>query len=208
MTKEKDLKYLMEKKSGSVKAFSTEIGLAYTTVRSILERGIFNAKVENVIKICNGLNIRPEDIMDIKKPEPIESSIETLPVKKIPVVSKISAGLPIYSEENLVDYIYFATNKLNSDKEEIGLKVSGDSMDKIFQDGDIVVVEKDSIVENGQLGVVMVNGYNATVKRIRYNKNQIILIPESNNPEHLPQVYGEDDEVKIIGRVVASQKLF
>ncbi|MCO7041079.1 LexA family transcriptional regulator [Staphylococcus lugdunensis] len=208
MTKEKDLKYLMEKKSGSVKAFSTEIGLAYTTVRSILERGIFNAKVENVIKICNGLNIRPEDIMDIKKPEPIESSIETLPVKKIPVVSKISAGLPIYSEENLVDYIYFATNKLNSDKEEFGLKVSGDSMDKILQDGDIVVVEKDSIVENGQLGVVMINGYNATVKRIRYNGDQVILIPESNNTNHYPQVYGKDDEVKIIGRVVASQKLF
>ena len=205
MTKEKDLKYLMEKKSGSVKAFSTEIGLAYTTVRSILERGVFNAKVENVIKICNGLNIRPEDIMDIKKPEP---QLETLPVKKIPVVSKISAGLPIYSEENLVDYIYFATKNLNSDKEEFGLRVSGDSMDKIFQENDVVVVEKDSIVENGQLGVVMVNGYNATVKRVRYNKNQIILIPESNNQEHLPQVYGEDDEVKIIGRVVASQKLF
>ncbi|MEX2955512.1 LexA family transcriptional regulator [Staphylococcus pasteuri] len=205
MTKEKDLKYLMEKKSGSVKAFSTEIGLAYTTVRSILERGVFNAKVENVIKICNGLNIRPEDIMDIKKPEP---QLETLPVKKIPVVSKISAGLPIYSEENLIDYIYFATNKLNSDKEEFGLKVSGDSMDKIFQDGDIVVVEKDSVVENGQLGVVMINGYNATVKRIRYNGDQIILIPESNNSSHYPQVYGKDDEVKIIGRVVASQKLF
>lgn len=207
MTKEKDLKYLMEKKSGSVKAFSTEIGLAYTTVRSILERGVFNAKVENVIKICNGLNIRPEDIMDIKKPEP-QPQIETLPVKKIPVVSKISAGLPIYSEENLIDYIYFATNKLNSDKEEFGLKVSGDSMDKIFQDGDIVVVEKDSIVENGQLGVVMINGYNATVKRIRYNGDQVILIPESNNTNHYPQVYGKDDEVKIIGRVVASQKLF
>ncbi len=205
MTKEKDLKYLMEKKSGSVKAFSTEIGLAYTTVRSILERGVFNAKVENVIKICNGLNIRPEDIMDIKKPEP---QLETLPVKKIPVVSKVSAGLPIYSEENLIDYIYFATNKLNSDKEEFGLKVSGDSMDKIFQDGDIVVVEKDSVVENGQLGVVMINGYNATVKRIRYNGDQIILIPESNNSSHYPQVYGKNDEVKIIGRVVASQKLF
>ena len=52
-------------------------------------------------------------------------------------------------------------------------------MDKIFQDGDIVVVEKDSVVENGQLGVVMINGYNATVKRIRYNGDQIILIPES-----------------------------
>lgn len=203
MTKEKDLKRLMELKSGSIKAFSEDIGLAYTTVRSILERGVFNAKVENVIKICKGLNIKPEEIMDIEQPQ-----IETLPVKKIPVVSKISAGLPIYSEENLIDYIYFATNKLNSDKEEFGLKVSGDSMDKIFQDGDIVVVEKDSIVENGQLGVVMINGYNATVKRIRYNGDQIILIPESNNSSHYPQVYGKNDEVKIIGRVVASQKLF
>lgn len=203
MTKEKELKRLMELKSGSIKAFSEEIGLAYTTVRSILERGVFNAKVENVIKICKGLNIKPEEIMDIEQPK-----LETLPVKKIPVVSKISAGLPIYSEENLVDYIYFATNKLNSDKEEFGLKVSGDSMDKIFQDGDIVVVEKDSVVENGQLGVVMVNGYNATVKRVRYNGEQIILIPESNNQRHYPQVYGKNDEVKVVGRVVASQKLF
>ena len=203
MTKEKDLKRLMELKSGSIKAFSEEIGLAYTTVRSILERGVFNAKVENVIKICKGLNIKPEEIMDIEQPQ-----IETLPVKKIPVVSKISAGLPIYSEENLIDYIYFATNKLNSDKEEFGLKVSGDSMDKEFRDGDVVIVEKDAVVENGQIAVVQINGYNATVKRVRYEKDRIILIPESNNTAHYPQVYSQDDEVKIIGRVVASQRLF
>ena len=54
----------------------------------------------------------------------------------------------------------------------------------------------------------MVNGYNATVKRVRYNGNQIILIPESNNQSHYPQVYGNNDEVKVVGRVVASQKLF
>jgi len=207
MTKEKDLKRLMEIKSGSVKAFSEEVGLAYTTVRSILERGVFNAKVENVIKICKGLDIKPEDLMGIEKSK-VESPIDTLPVKKIPVVSQISAGLPIYSEENLIEYIYFATDKIASDKEEFALRVSGDSMDKIFQEGDVVVIEKDSTVENGQLGVVMINGYNATVKRIRYNNDQIILIPESNNPNHYPQVYGVNDEVKIVGRVVASQKLF
>lgn len=203
MAKEKDLKRLMENKSGSVKAFSKDIGLAYTTVRSILERGIFNSKVENVIKICKGLNIKPEEIMEIDEPK-----VETMPVKKIPVVSQISAGLPIYSEENLIDYIYFATDKIDSNKEEFALRISGDSMDKIFQDGDVVVVEKDSTVENGQLGVVMINGYNATVKRIRYNDDQVILIPESNNPNHYPQVYSAKDEVKIVGRVVASQRLF
>ncbi|WIL68801.1 MULTISPECIES: S24 family peptidase [Staphylococcus] len=203
MTKEKDLKRLMELKSGSIKAFSEEIGLAYTTVRSILERGVFNAKVENVIKICKGLNIKPEEIMDIEQPK-----LETLPVKKIPVVSKISAGLPIYSEENLIDYTYIATKNLSADKELFGLKVSGDSMDKEFKDGEVVIVEKDSVVENGQIGVVQINGYNATVKRVRYNDDQLILLPESNNNEHLPQVYNGTDDVKIIGRVVASQKIY
>lgn len=181
------------------------VGVGKSTVRKWETGDIENMKRDKIVKLAKALRVSPSYIMGIEEEQP---QIETLPVKKIPVVSRISAGLPIYSEENLIDYIYFATNKLNSDKEEFGLKVSGDSMDKIFQDGDIVVVEKDSIVENGQLGVVMINGYNATVKRIRYKGDQVILIPESNNTNHYPQVYGKDDEVKIIGRVVASQKLF
>ncbi|MDS3930604.1 S24 family peptidase [Staphylococcus epidermidis] len=181
------------------------VGVGKSTVRKWETGDIENMKRDKIVKLAKALRVSPSYIMGIEEEQP---QIETLPVKKIPVVSKISAGLPIYSEENLIDYIYFATNKLNSDKEEFGLKVSGDSMDKIFQNGDIVVVEKDSIVENGQLGVVMINGYNATVKRIRYNGDQVILIPESNNTNHYPQVYGKDDQVKIIGRVVASQKLF
>lgn len=181
------------------------VGVGKSTVRKWETGDIENMKRDKIVKLAKALRVSPSYIMGIEDEQP---QLETLPVKKIPVVSKISAGLPIYSEENLIDYIYFATNKLNSDKEEFALKVSGDSMDKIFQDGDIVVVEKDSVVENGQLGVVMINGYNATVKRIRYNGDQIILIPESNNSSHYPQVYGKNDEVKIIGRVVASQKLF
>lgn len=181
------------------------VGVGKSTVRKWETGDIENMKRDKIVKLAKALRVSPSYIMGIDEEQP---QLETLPVKKIPVVSKISAGLPIYSEENLIDYIYFATNKLNSDKEEFGLKVSGDSMDKIFQDGDIVVVEKDSIVENGQLGVVLINGYNATVKRIRYNGDQVILIPESNNSNHYPQVYDKDDEVKIIGRVIASQKLF
>ncbi|MFD6206466.1 LexA family protein, partial [Streptomyces rubiginosohelvolus] len=163
------------------------VGVGKSTVRKWETGDIENMKRDKIVKLAKALRVSPSYIMGIEEEQP---QIETLPVKKIPVVSRISAGLPIYSEENLIDYIYFATNKLNSDKEEFGLKVSGDSMDKIFQDGDIVVVEKDSIVENGQLGVVMINGYNATVKRIRYKGDQVILIPESNNTNHYPQVYG------------------
>ena len=199
----KRIKELRKQKKLTQNDLSKLTGYKQNTISSH-ENGTRGIDEIDIMNYCEALGVTPTDLFQ-KEPQP---QLETLPVKKIPVVSKISAGLPIYSEENLVDYIYFATKNLNSDKEEFGLRVSGDSMDKIFQENDVVVVEKDSIVENGQLGVVMVNGYNATGKRVRYNKNQIILIPESNNPEHLPQVYGEDDEVKIIGRVVASQKLF
>ena len=202
------IKSAMKEQDMSLSELARRVGVAKSAVSRYLNltREFPLNRSEDFAK---ALSISTEYLLGFDKSEQHEQpQLETLPVKKIPVVSKISAGLPIYSEENLVDYIYFATKNLNSDKEEFGLRVSGDSMDKIFQENDVVVVEKDSTVENGQLGVVMVNGYNATVKRVRYNKNQIILIPESNNPEHLPQVYGEDDEVKIIGRVVASQKLF
>ena len=181
------------------------VGVGKSTVRKWETGDIENMKRDKIVKLAKALRVSPSYIMGIDEEQP---QLETLPVKKIPVVSKISAGLPIYSEENLIDYIYFSKEKLNDDKEEFGLKVSGDSMDKIFDEGDVVVVEKDSIVENGQLGVVMINGYNGTVKRVRYNGDQIMLIPESNNPSHYPQVYGKDDEVKIVGRVVASVKTF
>ena len=66
MTKEDYLKDLIEIKSGNVKAFSESIGMAYTTIRSILNRGIMNAKMENIIKICDGLGIKPEDIVKLE----------------------------------------------------------------------------------------------------------------------------------------------
>ena len=166
---------------------------------------IENMPYDVIEPLAKVLNVSPAYLMGW---EERSAPLDSLPIKKIPVVSQISAGLPIYSEENLIDYTYIATKNLSVDKELFGLKVSGDSMDKEFKDGEVVIVEKDSVVENGQIGVVMINGYNATVKRVRYNDDQLILLPESNNNEHLPQVYNDADDVKIIGRVVASQKIY
>ncbi|MGV3043472.1 LexA family transcriptional regulator [Staphylococcus rostri] len=199
----KNISRLMKQNNVDRKQLSKDLKVKYTTLSDWINAKTY-PRIDKIELLANYFSVSKSDLVEDKE----EKVLETLPVKKIPVVSKISAGLPIYSEENLIDYIYFATKNLNSNKEEFGLQVSGDSMDKLFQEGDIVVVEKDSIVENGQLGVVLINGYNATVKRIRYTDDQIILIPESNNPQHYPQVYGSEDEVKIVGKVIASQKLF
>lgn len=78
MNREEFLKKLIEQKFYNVKRFSEHIGLPYTTVRTILEKGVGNARVDNVIKICKGLGIKPEalsedfvDLNHISNSEPI-----------------------------------------------------------------------------------------------------------------------------------------
>lgn len=64
MTVEDRLKELMEIKSGNVRAFANEHDFPYTTLRSILERGVLNAKAETVFAICKALNIKPESLVE------------------------------------------------------------------------------------------------------------------------------------------------
>ena len=161
------------------------------------ETGYRSPRQDDLFLLAEVLNINIDDLFPPRE----DNKIDTY---NIPVVSKISAGEPIHAEENIESYISIPNAKENT----FGLIVSGDSMDKEFKDGDIVVVEKDAIVENGQIGVVHINGYNATVKRIKYNNDDIILIPESNNNEHVPKIFNRNDHIHIVGRVVGVYKQY
>lgn len=66
MTIEERLKDLMISHSGTVKAFADTVSLPYTTVDTILRRGIYNAGVSNIIKICNELEISTDALADGK----------------------------------------------------------------------------------------------------------------------------------------------
>jgi transcriptional regulator with XRE-family HTH domain len=63
------LEHLIEKTGLSKKAFAEKIGLPPTTLRSMLERGIGNASVDNVIKVCKGLGITIEELENIANNE-------------------------------------------------------------------------------------------------------------------------------------------
>lgn len=60
---EKKLKEIIIEKYGSVKRFSEKIKLPYTTLDTILRRGIINANINNVIKICNALDITVDELI-------------------------------------------------------------------------------------------------------------------------------------------------
>ena len=75
MTNEEVLKKIIEEKYQNVKAFSEKINIPYTTIRSILERGLLNAKVENVIRIADELNMRAEDLLLLSEKENLNKDL-------------------------------------------------------------------------------------------------------------------------------------
>lgn len=70
------IRKLINEKAPSMKAFAESVNLPYTTLRSMLERGIGNASVDNVLKVCKGLNITTDQLEKMANDEDYE--IETI----------------------------------------------------------------------------------------------------------------------------------
>lgn len=128
---------------------------------------------------------------------------------KIPVLGKVKAGYNYLAQENIIDYIAF--NIDGTDKENYyALYVTGDSMEPLFNDGDIVVVHKQDTFENGDNCVVLINGDEATVKKVYKGTTGIEL--KAVNPYYPPRIFTEEEikdlPIKIIGVVEKSIRNF
>lgn len=129
------------------------------------------------------------------------SPIDMTHLKRIPILGRIAAGTPIYAEENIEGYTF---TDLNGGAEYFALRVRGDSMNAArINDGDLVIIRRQDIVENGEIAAVMINDQDATLKRFSREGDIVTLMPQSMNPEYKPFIYNlKDTPVKILGRVV------
>ena len=127
----------------------------------------------------------------------------------IPVLGYVRAGIPIEAVEDILDYEEISM-EMASKGEHFALSVKGDSMEPKISEGDVVIVRKQNIVENGELAVVLVNGNDATVKKFYMNDNGVTLI--STNPSYEPFYYSKEQvdslPVQIIGKVVELRAKF
>ncbi|WP_124101097.1 transcriptional repressor LexA [Ruminococcus sp. Marseille-P6503] len=116
----------------------------------------------------------------------------------VPLVGTVTAGMPITAVEDVTDYISFQPAKRYANP-LFALKVRGDSMiNAAILDGDIVIAEQASVVDNGDIAVCLVDGESATVKRFYKENGHYRLQPENDAMEPIIA-----DEVSILGRVVA-----
>ena len=122
---------------------------------------------------------------------------------KIPVLGNVAAGIPISAVEDILDYEEVPSS-WQSQGEFFALRIKGDSMEPRMESGDVVIVKQQSDANSGDTVIALVNGDDATCKRLEKTDNGIMLV--STNTKYPPMFYSKEDIVNkpvvILGKVV------
>ena len=137
---------------------------------------------------------------DPTKPRALEIIELNKPKKEminIPIVGKVTAGMPILATENIEDSFPVPLDYIKHNRELFMLKVSGESMINAgINNGDLAIIEKQENAENGDIVVALIDN-EATIKRFFKEKDHIRLQPENDTMS--PIIV---DNCSILGKLV------
>lgn len=205
------LKKLREDRGLSQRELARLIGFAPSTI-AMYETDKRNPDPETLQKLADFFGCSVDYLLGrVDNPKgnlssiPIEKLLpQAIPLDKtklrpIPIYGVIRAGEPILANHELLGYDYLPEDEVKNG-DYFYLVVKGDSMiDARISEGDLVLVRRQDWLDNGDIGVFIIDGYDATIKRYYAQDGHIILKPE--NSAYSPRIY-KVGEVTILGKVV------
>lgn len=179
----------------SVDELARKLGKNRATIYRYESEEIENLPLTILEPLAKVLDVSPAYLMGWQDEKVV------LQTKKVPLLGKIAAGEPILACENHHTYV-----EINSDLQvDFCLQVKGDSMiDARINDGDLVFVRKQPMVENGEIAVVLIDD-EVTLKRFYRTDGGVILKPE--NSKYQPKYYTEKDfkDIRVLGKAALFQ---
>ncbi|MTH51823.1 transcriptional repressor LexA [Bacillus mangrovi] len=173
-----------------------EIGLAVGLASSSTVHGHL-ARLENKGLIRRDPT-KPRAIEILTEEEQQGLDIPQNGVVNVPIIGKVTAGLPITAIENIEEYFPIPERLASPDEQVFMLEIAGNSMIEAgILDGDLVVVRQQQSANNGDIVVAMTEDDEATVKRFFREKDYIRLQPENSSME--PIILRN---VSILGKVI------
>ena len=179
-------------------------GLDKTLLSKYLS-GISNARQDKLTTLAEALQVNEIWLMGYDIP------MESIPIKniekiKIPVLGTVKAGYDYLAQENIIGYE--SIDNVSDPENYYALQVTGNSMEPLFSDGDIAIVHKQDNFDSGNTCIILVNGDEATVKKVVRMDDGIDLI--AMNPYYPVRHFSKNEmneiPVKIIGKVVEARK--
>lgn len=188
------IKQLRKEKEINQDVLANLLGLEVAAI-SKLETGRVPLKDEYILKLSAFFNVSSDYLLG-----------KEMPNKKrlLPILGVVKAGYNYLAEENIIDYIDPHMN-IADPENYFGLKVSGDSMSPLFDEGDYVIVHKqDGEFVSNDICIVLINGDEGTVKKVVKTDDGIEL--HAFNPYYPVKKYTykemQEIPVKVIGVVV------
>lgn len=194
----KNLKYYLNKNDMTQLDLSKRLGVGTTSVSNWCN-GLKSPRMDKLDAMCRLFGCTRSDLMEEKNTLSNKSKVGVV----INVLGRVAAGIPIEAVEDVIDTEEI-TEELAATGTFFGLQLHGDSMEPRMCSGDVVIVRQQNDAESGDIVIALVNGDDATCKRLRKYRDGIELV--SNNPAYPPMFYSNEEiinkPVQIIGKVV------
>lgn len=163
-------------------------------------------RMDKVDILAKYFKVNRSDLIEDKSATPAPPRRRGVTIK---VLGRVAAGIPIEAVEDIIDTEEI-TEELAATGEFFGLQIHGDSMEPRICEGDVVIVRQQDDAESGDLVIAMVNGSDATCKRLQKYSEGIALIP--NNPLYEPMRFTNQEiiekPVRILGKVVENRQKY
>lgn len=162
---------------------------------------------KQVLRMLNSHNKYYTLVKDIEQIDKKESNVFPSPSNSLymcPVYGRIAAGLPNWAEECREGALPLDPEMMNihNPEECFFLRVSGESMNQLIKNGSFALIHKQEDVENGDIAVVLVNGYDATLKKFTKKNDVVVLEPMSDDPSFETQIYSKETRIQILGKYI------
>ncbi len=140
--------------------------------------------------------------IDLAEKERIDTNLTNTNKMSLPLLGIVKAGYDYLASENIVGFVSI-DNKIQDIENCYALKVTGNSMEPILYEDDIIIVHKQNDVENGQTAIILIDDEEATVKKVIKYDNYIELF--AFNSYYPPRKLTKKDNFQIIGKVVEAR---
>lgn len=191
------LRQLRNQKNLTQKDIADFLGCGRTTYVKY-ETGVNEPNLDTLKQLAGFYNVS----LDYLTGNSDSSDVEGVGIR-IPVLGRVQAGIPFEAVEEILDWEEISP-EMAATGDYFALRIRGQSMEPRMCDGDVIIIRKQSDVDNGDIAVVLVNGFEATVKKIKKTESGVTLIP--SNPAFDPIFYANDEikelPVQVIGKVV------
>lgn len=191
------------KQAGLTQVQAAELsGIPLPTLRR-WEQGVNEPDIASINLLADLYKTTTDVLLDSKF---ANSSAVVVTDATFPVFGRIAAGTAREALRSSNENHWVSPDLKRKYPDAFWLVVSGNSMNRLFPDGSLVLVDPNTTIRDGDVGVVFVNGDDATLKRVFFEGETVRLHPESYDPEYRDRIIDSSDpdapDVRLVGRVV------